>query len=89
MSWNLVHRPTGSCWAHDSLPVWVVAYPATLDRATFHQGYIATAKLIHGQHPCEGGVDNRRVGGERGFASLQEAQDATEAAAGQKAGWLA
>jgi hypothetical protein len=73
----LVRRPTGDCWAHLTLPVWVVEYPKTEDRPTFFQAYIATGKLIKGQHPCLGGVDNKRIGNERnGFRTAEEAMAA-------------
>lgn len=70
----LVVRPTGDCWAHISLPIWVVEYPKTEDRPAFFQGYIATGKLINNQHPCEGGVNNIRIGNEnRGFKTAEDA----------------
>jgi len=64
--------------AHTSKPIWIVRYRATLDRAKFYQAYIAIDTLIQGQHPGEGGVNNRRIGGERGFRTLQAAIQAVQ-----------
>lgn len=67
-----IQRPTGEVLAHKTLPIWVCYYPLAV-RGAFYQGYIATGKLIKGQHPCIGGVDNRRVGHEDGFRTVEEA----------------
>lgn len=79
---EVVHNPTGDVLAHKALPVWVVSYSGTNARQAFHQGYIAVAKLINGRHPCMGGVDNRRVGSEDGFQTVEEACAAAIAKAG-------
>jgi hypothetical protein len=74
-----VQRPWDQtpCHVHASKPLWVVHYPATMDRAEHWQGYRAVAKLPAGRDPWT--VDNRRIGSERGFASLEAAIAATRA----------
>lgn len=62
---------------HRSKPVWVVHYQATQDRAEHWQGYRAVAKVPAGRDPWT--VDNKRIGTERGFASLDAALAAAEA----------
>jgi hypothetical protein len=79
-----VQNPWGESLAHKTLPVWVVHYPMAHTGAYF-QAYIATGKLIKGQHPCQGGVDNRRVGSDRGFQSAADAASAAIAKAGSAA----
>ena len=69
----IVSRPTGQVLAHKTLPVWIVHYSKTSARGAFYQAYIATGTLLEGQHPCVGGVDNRRVGSEDGFETIEEA----------------
>jgi hypothetical protein len=81
--WHEVPRLTGPCFAHNALPVWVVHYPATHVRGAHWQGYIATEPIIKGQHPCRGGVSNRRVGSESGFETFAEACEKSTAAAGK------
>lgn len=56
---------------HNAKPVWVVHYPATQDRAEFWQGYRAVVKVPSGRMPWT--VDNRRIGSDRGFPSLEAA----------------
>ena len=79
---SLARMGAGVCLAHDTLPVWIVKQPHFDGRSAFYQGYIAVGKLIKGRHPCMGGVDNRRVGDERGFKTLDEAARAAIAKAG-------
>lgn len=71
--WHRISRAFGECVAHETLPVWVVEYPSTYVRQRHFQAYIATEKLINGQHPCEGGVDNKAVGPSEGFQTLEAA----------------
>jgi hypothetical protein len=68
-----VIRPTDpeGILLRDDAPVWVVHYPATEGRAEFWQGYRPVAKVPAGRKPWA--VDNRRIGTERGFASLDAA----------------
>lgn len=77
-AWNIYHRSHGQCWAHESLPIWIVEYPATNVRGRHFQAYIASGKLIRGKHPCAGGVDNKRIGSENGFMTSDEAMEAAE-----------
>lgn len=65
-------------YARRDAPVWVVHYPATMDRAEYWQGYRAVAKVPAGRAPWA--VDNRRIGSDRGFPSLEAAIAAAGAA---------
>lgn len=80
MSFTLVHRPHGDCWLHDAKPVWIVHYPATDVRGEHYQAYRTVAPIPKGRQPWT--VDNRRIGTDRGFATLDEAVQAAEAVAG-------
>jgi hypothetical protein len=70
-----IERNGESIWMHTSLPVWIVRYDA-IDgvRAEFYKPYRAVAPVPKGRNPWT--VDNRRIGTERGFASLAEAVEA-------------
>lgn len=76
---KIIRRKTGAIMAHNTKPIWIVRYPATMDRAKFYQAYVACeGRRIPGQHPGEGGVDNKRIGDSRGFKTLQSAKDAVQ-----------
>jgi hypothetical protein len=79
-NFETITRSHGEAIAHKTLPVWIVHYDRTKNRAAHYQAYKATAPLIKGQHPCLGGVDNRRIGGDDGFETLEAACAAAEAA---------
>lgn len=70
-----VSRPHGECWLHNSRPVWIVEYSGTRVRGPFFQAYKAVEKVPAGRDPWT--VDNRRIGTEDGFQTLQEAAEAT------------
>jgi hypothetical protein len=74
-----VQRPFDSAptLLHKSAPAWVVNYPATLDRAEHWQAYRAVAPVPAGRMPWT--VDNRRIGSDRGFPSIEAAVAACEA----------
>lgn len=83
--WALVTRPHAQTpvYVHTGAPVFVVHYDATDVRAEHWQGYRAVVKVPAGRMPWT--VDNRRIGGERGFASLDAALEAAEAVAAPEA----
>jgi hypothetical protein len=76
-NWKELTRPVGTYWQHDQYPVWVVHYPATHRAAAHYQGYKAVERVPNGRVPFT--VDNRRVGPEFGFKTLDEAMIACEA----------
>lgn len=76
-----VQRPwdQSPIYLHNTAPVWVVQYEATQDRAQFWQGYRPVAKVPAGRMPWS--VDNRRIGTDRGFPTLDAALAAAIAVA--------
>lgn len=58
-------------WTHPTQPIWVKFYPQTPVRVAHYQAYRAVAKVPAGRKPWS--VDNRRIGDELGFASLDAA----------------
>jgi hypothetical protein len=75
MSFQQVERLCGSmCWLHETKPVFVVEYSATNVRGRHFQAYRAVEKVPKGRNPWT--VDNRRIGNESGFQTLEEAQTA-------------
>lgn len=74
----LTDRPHQSSWVHKSRPIWVTHYPSTRLRAAFFQAYRAIQKVPAGRAPWT--VDNRRIGSEDGFETLEQAVHAAEAA---------
>lgn len=79
-AFTVVRRPTDpeGVWLHNDKPVWVVHYPATEVRGEHWQGYRSVEHIPAGRKPWA--VNNKRIGGERGFASLEAALAAAEAA---------
>ena len=70
-----VSRPHGECWLHKSKPVWIVEYSASRLHGRFFQAYRPVQPVPIGRDPWT--VDNRRIGPEDGFQTLQEAAEAT------------
>ncbi len=64
-------RPTGVIWQHETKPHWIVHYPGTRVRGEHYQAYRAVARVPAGRNPWT--VDNRRIGSEDGFATLEMA----------------
>lgn len=69
-NFQFVECPYGACIASSALPVWIVEYPKTDDRARFFQAYKTPGCTLPGVQTCKGGVDNKRIGTERGFPTL-------------------
>ena len=61
-------------WRHKSKPHWIVHYPSTKVRGAHYQAYRAVEKVPQGHGPWT--VDNRRMGGDDGFESLESAMQA-------------
>lgn len=76
----LTQREGGECWLHFARPMWIVRYPATDARAEHYQAYRAVMPVLPGRKPWS--VDNRRIGGDRGFATLEQAVRAARYAEG-------
>lgn len=70
---QFIARPYGECIASSTLPVWIVEYPRTDDRARFFQAYKTPGCTLPGTESCKGGVNNKRIGTERGFPTLGSA----------------
>jgi len=77
-NWHKRNRPVGTYWLHDTHPTWVVFYSASHVRAAHYQGYKAIEKVPKGRNAWT--VDNRRIGSEMGFLTLEDAMTACEAA---------
>jgi hypothetical protein len=58
-------------YVHASRQVWIRFYPATEVRGAFWQGYRAVKPVP--AHRAPWSIDNRRIGTDRGFASLEAA----------------
>lgn len=69
-----VDRNAGTTWLCDTRPVWVVHYPTTPARNEFYQAYKAIQPVPRGRMPWT--VDNRRIGTDQGFRTLQDAMGA-------------
>lgn len=68
-----VKRFDGAILVHKSQPVWIVGYPAVEGvRAAYWQGYRAVPPLAKGRTNVWAN-DNRRIGNERGFPSVEAA----------------
>lgn len=66
-------RVGGEILVHKSQPVWIVGYPAVAGvRGAHWQGYRATQPLPKGRTNVWAN-DNRRIGDERGFGSIEAA----------------
>jgi hypothetical protein len=61
--------PTGTVWMHDSGMIWIRHYD--LVNHPFFQAYRALRKPKAGQMPWA--VDNKKIGTERGFMTLDQA----------------
>ncbi len=79
-AWRRYQHSWGESIAHEALPIWCVFYPDTYVRRAHWTAYIAIEKALTGRHPCEGGVNNKRIGPDSGFHTLAEACDAAEKA---------
>ena len=64
-------------WLHDSGSSWVVAYPAVHNRLPVFRAYRAINPVPAGRMPWT--IDNKRIGPEDGFLSLEQAMRAVEA----------
>jgi len=71
------HPPYGA-WRHDKKPVWVVEYSETRDRSKHYQTYKAIHAVPNSRKPWS--INNRRVGTEDGFKTLEQALEAGEMA---------
>ena len=64
---------------HNTKPIWIVFYEAHKGiRAAFYQAYKAIHPVPKGRNAWS--IDNRRVGDEDGFETLEAAMAAVEAA---------
>ena len=77
MSFKKIHHPHQSYWLHESKPVFISHYPATRARGEYYQAYKAIQPVPAGRMPWT--IDNRRIGGEDGFLTLEEAMGAGNA----------
>lgn len=72
---RLVKRPHGEAWLHETAPVWVVKYDGVPESNTHRydswQVYKAVERVPAGRDPWT--VDNRRLGGESGWATSEQA----------------
>lgn len=58
-------------YVHKDRQVWIRFYPAIEGRAAWWQGYRAVKTVPAHREPWS--IDNRRIGTDRGFASLTDA----------------
>lgn len=72
---TMIETATGLAWIHNSKPIWIRFYDTA--NPPYWQAYRAVKKTKIGQMPWA--VDNKRIGSERGFATLEEAIEAAEA----------
>lgn len=81
-AFNEVERNGETIWVHKTAPVWIVHYSAIEDsqsfRHAFYQPYVATVPLKKGRMVWA--HDNKRVGNEGAFRTLEDAMRAAEAA---------
>ena len=77
MTWTPTNRPTGEILVHSEKPVWIVHYQATQVKGEHWQAYKAVLPVPIGRIPWS--VDNRRVGSDMGFQTLEAAMEAGEA----------
>lgn len=70
---HLVDRGCGTVLVHDTLPAWIVHYPAIANvRREFYQAYKSCAHIPKGRDPWT--VDNKAIGNrEHGFLTLADA----------------
>lgn len=72
---RLVERSHGEAWLHETEPVWVVKYDGVPESNTHRydswQVYKAVERVPAGRDPWT--VDNRRLGGESGWAIPEQA----------------
>lgn len=74
--WITTNRPTGEVLKHASAPIWIVHYGPTNRMGEHWQAYRAIAYIPKGRDPWS--VDNKRIGPDSGFRSLEEAKQAAE-----------
>lgn len=79
--WKKYQHTWGESIGHEYLPIWCVFYRETNVSRGHWSAYIAIEPTKRGRHPCEGGVNNKRVGSDSGFKTLAEACEAAEKAA--------
>jgi hypothetical protein len=72
---TMIETATGPAWIHNSKPIWIRYYEDV--NPPYWQAYRAVKKTSIGQMPWA--VDNKRIGGERGFPTLEAAIEAVEA----------
>lgn len=78
-NYTQVERVCGSpCWQHNAKHVFVVEYAATRNKAPHWQAYRAIQPVPKGRKPWT--IDNRRIGSEDGFQTLDDALHAGDAA---------
>ena len=75
--YEAVERNGETIWVHKTKPVWIVHYDAVEGRVEFWQPYRAIAKVKRGAAVWS--ADNKRVGDERQFRSLEAAMLAGDA----------
>lgn len=78
MSWETMSRPTGDVLLHSEKAVWIVHYPATYRSGEHWQTYVAIEPVKNRKTPWS--VNNRRLGSEHGFPTLDAAKAAGDAA---------
>lgn len=63
-----------SVWLHETKPHWIVHYPATRVTGEHYQAYRSVERIPAGRKPWT--VDNRRIGTQDGYRTLDEAMQA-------------
>lgn len=71
---TMIETATLPAWVHNKYPVWIRHYPH--GRTPYWQAYRSLKKPKVGQMPWA--VDNKRIGPEEGFKTLDEAVQACE-----------
>lgn len=67
-------RLTGPFWVHDTLPRWIVHYPATPQLSEHYQAYEAIEPVPKGRNAWS--VNNKRLGSQDGYRTLEAAMAA-------------
>lgn len=70
--------PYFGTWLHNSKPVWVRCFPPTMKTQMHYRAYKAIERVPAGCDPWT--VNNRRIGSDFGFKTLEEAAQAGEEA---------
>ena len=71
-NYTVVNRPHGSCWLHNTKPVWIVFYDAVHGvRMASYTVYKSVERVPHGRDPWA--VDNRNIADH--VLTLEEAVD--------------